>query len=338
MTSCSLGTNFHGSFGEVSAFGQVTCVECCDGDMCNNQGCGDTGPPPRESRGPYCYQCQHMPDPSYCEKLTICDSNEVCSIDETVSFGHQFSSGCRRKGECLHEGLLVGRDIHNLLVGRDIHNLCHKCCSVDFCNQDCTEEKSWSAWGPWGSCSATCGSHGHQIRNRSCTDITGTMGLQGCEGDSMEERNCSDGICQSCRELYNNGKRDSGVYTIAPVGHRPFDVVCNMTDGGGWTVLQHRFPNGSLSFNRNWTDYANGFGDLHGDFWLGLEYIHVLTSGGVHVIIDMIKKGGELTRLSYDYFEVKDAIIARHHSKDLPDTKRFAVIHLLKALHLLGTP
>ncbi|OWF39987.1 Angiopoietin-related protein 4 [Mizuhopecten yessoensis] len=55
-----------------------------------------------------------------------------------------------------------------------------------------------------------------------------------------------------------------------------------MTDGGGWTVLQHRL-NGSVSFNRSWTDYVTGFGDLRGDFWLGLEYIHVLTSRGVNV-------------------------------------------------------
>ncbi|XP_021375241.1 SCO-spondin-like [Mizuhopecten yessoensis] len=301
--SCSLDMNFHGSFGELSPYGQLTCVECCDGDMCNNQGCRDTGPPPRESRGPYCYQCQHMPDPSYCERLTICDSNEVCTIDETVSFGHQFSSGCRRKGECLHEGLLVGRDIDNLTRS---FQLCHKCCSDDFCNQDCQDHHQqevvfWSAWSPWGTCSAhTCGSHGHQIRNRSCTNVKGDITSQGCEGVPREERHCS-----GCVELYNNGERTSGIYTIAPAGHKPLDVVCDMTDGGGWTVLQHRLY-GSVSFNRSWTDYVTGFGDLRGDFWLGLDNIHILTSRGVHVIIDMTTKAGELVRYSYDHFQVKN--------------------------------
>ncbi|XP_060081549.1 uncharacterized protein LOC132560862 [Ylistrum balloti] len=303
--SCSLDTNFHGSFGELSPYGQVTCVECCDGDMCNNQGCGDTGPPTRESRGPYCYQCQHMPDPSYCERLTICDSNEVCSIDETVSFGHQFSSGCRRKGECLHEGLLVGRDTHNLTRS---FNLCHKCCSEDFCNQDCQDHKpqqemvSWNVWSPWSECSTSIGV---QIRNRSCTNSKGVVQSQGCEGVPKEERNCSR-LCSGCVELYNSGTRDSGVYTIAPPGHQPLKVVCNMTDGGGWTVLQHRYD-GSVTFNRTWTDYVTGFGDLHGDFWFGLENIHMLTSQGVQVIIDMITITGKSIRYSYDHFEVKDA-------------------------------
>uniref|UniRef100_A0A2M4DAW0 Putative ficolin n=1 Tax=Anopheles darlingi TaxID=43151 RepID=A0A2M4DAW0_ANODA len=46
--------------------------------------------------------------------------------------------------------------------------------------------------------------------------------------------------------------------------------------GGGWMVIQHRFD-GSLSFDRNWTAYRNGFGEINGEHWLGLERIHQFT-------------------------------------------------------------
>ena len=62
----------------------------------------------------------------------------------------------------------------------------------------------------------------------------------------------------------------------------PFAVYCDMeTDGGGWTVFQFRM-NGSQDFYLNWNDYVNGFGNLNGEFWLGLSKIYRLTANTSH--------------------------------------------------------
>ena len=35
-----------------------------------------------------------------------------------------------------------------------------------------------------------------------------------------------------------------------------------------------RRQDGKVNFNRKWTEYRDGFGDLNGEFWLGNDHIH----------------------------------------------------------------
>ena len=112
---------------------------------------------------------------------------------------------------------------------------------------------------------------------------------------------------KSCAELYNAGKTSSGVYTISPDGSGVFDVFCDQTtDGGGWTVFQKRLD-GSVDFYRGWADYQNGFGNLNGEFWLGLDKIHRLTNSDTFKLrVDLEDWEGETRFAEYDMFAIGD--------------------------------
>ena len=92
-------------------------------------------------------------------------------------------------------------------------------------------------------------------------------------------------LAKSCDDLYKSGKRTTGIYTIDPDEKGAFRVRCDMTStpGRGWTVFQRRID-GSENFYREWTDYKNGFGNLTGEFWLGLDNIHRLSTSGQNVL------------------------------------------------------
>ena len=78
------------------------------------------------------------------------------------------------------------------------------------------------------------------------------------------------------------------------------------TDGGGWTVFQRR-QDGSVDFHRYWNDYENGFGNLTGEFWLGLSKIHRLTKEGSNTLrVDLGDFEGNTVYANYSTFNVSD--------------------------------
>ena len=111
-----------------------------------------------------------------------------------------------------------------------------------------------------------------------------------------------------CKDAYQNGHNTSGVYTINPDNQTEFKVYCDMdTDGGGWTVIQRRFD-GSVSFDRNWSECENGFGNKTGEYWLGLSYMHQLTaSASQNLRVDMEDFEGGSAYARYTTFTVANA-------------------------------
>ena len=95
------------------------------------------------------------------------------------------------------------------------------------------------------------------------------------------------------------------MYTIKPDNLSAFDVFCDQTTaGGGWTVFQKRLD-GSVDFYLNWSDYKVGFGDLNGEFWLGLDKIHRLTSSNNSMLrVDLEDFEGNTRFAHYNMFGV----------------------------------
>ncbi|XP_064543291.1 angiopoietin-related protein 7-like [Drosophila montana] len=98
-----------------------------------------------------------------------------------------------------------------------------------------------------------------------------------------------------------------GIHMIKPDHEYPFNVLCDSaTAGPGWTVIQQRI-HGKEDFNRDWATYRNGFGAFDGDFFLGLEKIHRLTSAQPHELyIHMEGFEGVIKYYRYDQFSIAD--------------------------------
>ena len=87
------------------------------------------------------------------------------------------------------------------------------------------------------------------------------------------------------------------------------NVYCDMTtDNGGWIVIQRNRKNSQLSFNKNWREYEEGFGDLNKDFWTGLEMIHTLTQRGEwEMRVDYQRNDKTWSYLHYNQFSIGSA-------------------------------
>ncbi|CAH2225407.1 angiopoietin-related 5 [Pelobates cultripes] len=117
--------------------------------------------------------------------------------------------------------------------------------------------------------------------------------------------------CTDIKETFGPvSKTPSGLYIIQPEGsNAPFEAFCDMDyKGGGWTVIQKRID-GTVDFQRTWLDYMDGFGDLSGEFWLGLRKTFCIlnqknTSFMLNIALEA--EDGALAYATYDNFWLED--------------------------------
>ncbi|XP_024920118.1 angiopoietin-related protein 6 [Cynoglossus semilaevis] len=86
------------------------------------------------------------------------------------------------------------------------------------------------------------------------------------------------GPWRDCQHVLTSGEITSGIYLLRPqTTNRLMQAWCEQSrDEGGWTVIQRR-QDGSVNFFRTWEQYKQGFGNLDGEYWLGLEHLYWLT-------------------------------------------------------------
>ena len=66
-------------------------------------------------------------------------------------------------------------------------------------------------------------------------------------------------------------------------------------------LFQRRFSD-KINFHQSWDKYVEGFGELDGEFWIGLEKIHRLTKDGSQLRINTTTRGGSNTSNTYNTF------------------------------------
>nr|XP_029718455.1 angiopoietin-2-like [Aedes albopictus] len=114
---------------------------------------------------------------------------------------------------------------------------------------------------------------------------------------------------QGCHQLT---VREDGVYTFGLIELNEANRDINRryckfaTDGTAWTVIQRReLTDLQENFNRSWSEYKNGFGDLSNEFWFGNNFIHMLTyDDNVELRIELFDFDGNFAYAEYKTFRI----------------------------------
>ncbi|XP_054744444.1 ficolin-1-like [Anastrepha obliqua] len=122
----------------------------------------------------------------------------------------------------------------------------------------------------------------------------------------------SSNLPSTCEEALTRAGANakSGIYQLylPDSGLKLFYVYCLQDANGGpaWTVVQRR-QDGSITFNRDWHEYQAGFGNLYGEFFIGLERLHGLTHARLNELWVQMEDFENVTRYArYENFAIGD--------------------------------
>ena len=123
-----------------------------------------------------------------------------------------------------------------------------------------------------------------RITVKSCCDLTGFP------------------LSKAPSAVYQMNCKCGGYFTTA-------NAYCDMsTDSGGWVVIQRNKKDSLVNFNKNWTEYEEGFGDLNKEFWYGLAAISCLTQRSQwEMRVDYQFNNGTWSYLHYNNFSIGSA-------------------------------
>ncbi|CAH1242711.1 FCN1 [Branchiostoma lanceolatum] len=281
---CYMGQTCDGSNGTCPTGGCHVCAAGYHGVKCD-QACQDG------LYGADCAQTCHCANgPAACNKTTgACTggchdlwTGDSCQIrTASVSYEDLFTK---------EEGRFFGGSSEHITAYNDI--------DADECARRCLQ-----GYGSYDGVNPPCLSFNHRPAG-SPEGGSARCWLRGSDKDTAASPDIL--APQDCTDVFALGILYSHVSTI---GHpQPFQVYCDMdTDGGGWTVIQRR-QDGSVPFDKSWTEYEQGFGNTSGEYWLGLGNIHSLTSqkqNELYVYLEDWEMNSRFAR--YSTFSVGDA-------------------------------
>ncbi|XP_045170559.2 aggrecan core protein-like isoform X1 [Mercenaria mercenaria] len=122
------------------------------------------------SDGTRCFECQNVPFPRDCARLTDCNAHEDCFTEQVVTTSGNvvFNSGCLAKSRCSTVSTsLIGKRLANMTDKRSTDIVtCNECCTADYCNmKGCgTLEVPFEQRGPY---CYTCDA----LDPRDCTNV-----------------------------------------------------------------------------------------------------------------------------------------------------------------------
>lgn len=115
-------------------------------------------------------------------------------------------------------------------------------------------------------------------------------------------------VYTDCADAMSKGNSKAGIYKLQPKdAKRSFYGFC---DEEGWTVVFRRFD-GNVSFERNWNDFSGGFGELSGEFFIGLENLNMLTAEAPSKIhVEAMGWNNKMYEAIHEDFQVLDEMTA----------------------------